>query len=367
MSQDSENWELLQTLFDLAVATPEPDRERILMERCGEESIVRRTLAIVEGANQAGKKDDASMSAGRESRRMGPYSLIRLLGSGGIGTVYLAERILGGAPQRSALKVLSPHSAGPSFVERFHREQHILASLDHPHITRLLDAGLSDTDQPYLVMEYVEGRHLDAYCDTHRLTVPQRIELFLQVCEAVAYAHRSLIVHLDLKPTNILVNTTGEVKLLDFGTSKLVQTDSLLTTTVLATPAFASPEQLRNEPVTTACDIYSLGAVLYELLSGGRAADTAAILFDRALNEREPKPLQDAVSDSAAEQRGTSAGKLRQLLSGDLATIVAKCLRARPKERYASVDKSSANRYAPPAQELPQQNRSIQARECRGR
>jgi eukaryotic-like serine/threonine-protein kinase len=337
MSQDSENWELLQTLFDIAEATPEPDRERVLMEYCGNENIVRRTLLIVEGAHQTGK-DDATTSADRVTGRIGPYSLIRLLGSGGIGTVYLAQRILGGAPQRSALKVLAPHSAGPSFVERFHREQHILASLDHPHITRLLDAGLSDTGQPYLVMEYVEGQHLDSYCNAHRLTITQRIEIFLQVCEAVAYAHRNLIVHLDLKPTNILVNTEGEVKLLDFGTSKLVQTDSLLTTTVLATPAFASPEQLRNEPVTTACDIYSLGAILYELLSGSRAADTAAILFDRALNEREPRPLQDAVSAPAAEQRGTSAGKLRQLLTGDLAIIVAKCLRARPKERYASVD-----------------------------
>jgi serine/threonine-protein kinase len=164
----------------------------------------------------------------------------------------LAERILGGTPHRVALKVLSPHAAGASFIERFHREQHILASLDHKNITRMLDAGMSDNGQPYLVMEYVHGVHLDQYCDTQKLGIRERIELFLQVCDAVAYAHRNLIVHLDLKPSNVLVNEEGTVKLLDFGTSKLIQPESMLTTTVLATPAYVSPEQLRNEPGSNA-------------------------------------------------------------------------------------------------------------------
>ena len=228
----------------------------------------------------------------------------------------------------------------PSFVERFHREQHILASLDHKNITRMLDAGMSDDGQPYLVMEYVHGVHLDQYCDTQKLGIRERIELFLQVCDAVAYAHRNLIVHLDLKPSNVLVNEEGTVKLLDFGTSKLIQTDSLLTTTVLATPAYASPEQLRNEPVTTACDIYSLGAILFDLLAGRRATEkaSAAAMFERAMTEAEPERLPDAVTAKAAETRGVSEGRLRQLLTGDLATITAKCLRPRPKDRYPSVD-----------------------------
>jgi serine/threonine-protein kinase len=272
--------------------------------------------------------------------KIGPYTLIRHIGTGGIGAVYLVERLVGGALQRSALKVLAPHSAGPSFIERFHREQHILASLDHPNITRMLDAGMSERGQPYLVMEYVDGVHLDVYCDAHRLGIAERLQLFLRVCDAVAYAHRNLIVHLDLKPSNILVTSDGTVKLLDFGTSKLIRTDSLLTTTVMATPAYASPEQLRNEPVTTSCDIYALGAVLFELLAGSRPGHGASVaaMIERAINEHEAERLPDAVTGAAAEDRGLSENRLRQLLTGDLATIAQKCLNPRPKDRYPSID-----------------------------
>jgi serine/threonine-protein kinase len=272
--------------------------------------------------------------------RIGPYTLIRLLGSGGIGSVYLAERIAGGTPQRAALKMLAPHAAGPSFIERFHREQHILASLDHPNITRLMDAGLSESGKPYLVMEYVDGDHLEAYCDQRRLGVSERLKLFLRVCDAVGYAHRNLVVHLDLKPSNILVSQEGAVKLLDFGTSKLIQTGSLLTTTVLATPAYASPEQLRNEPVTTGCDVYALGAILFELLSGRRpyANSSVAAMIEHAITEESPESLLNAISSEAAQNRGSSEIRLRQTLSGDLQTIVEKCLRPKPSERYVSVD-----------------------------
>ena len=199
---------------------------------------------------------------------------------------------------------------------------------------------MSSTGYPYLVMDYVQGLHLDEYCDARHLGIRERIELFLQICDAVAYAHRNLIVHLDLKPSNILVNEEGVVKLLDFGTSKLIQPDSLLTTTVLATPAYASPEQLRNEPVTTSCDIYSLGAILVDLLAGRRttAQSSAAAMFERAMNETEPVPLHLTVTAKTAEDRGVPESKLRQLLSGDLETITAKCLRPRPKDRYGSVD-----------------------------
>jgi len=336
MTLDAENWEI-QQLFELAEETPEGDRERVLAMRCADPALVQRALRIFRRANE----DTAPPESPKENSppaRFGPYTLLRLVGSGGIGSVYLAERIMGGTPQRSALKVLSPHAAGPSFVERFHREQHILSSLDHLNITRMLDAGLSDSGEPYLVMEYVEGEHFDVFCDSRKLGVRERLQLFLQVCDAVAYAHRNLIVHLDLKPSNILVSDQGTVKLLDFGTSKLVQADSQLTTTVLATPAYASPEQLRNEPVTTSCDVYSLGAILFELLSGWHTTDSAAVVFERALSGREPEPLQNAVTAAAAEARGMSEIHLRQLLSGDLATITAKCMRALPSERYASVD-----------------------------
>jgi eukaryotic-like serine/threonine-protein kinase len=340
MTHDSENWEQLQELFHLAEVTPEEDRERVLTDRCSDPRLRRRVMAIFRGANIEVEEEAPRGTPFLSGKKIGPYSQIRHLGSGGIGSVYLVERMVGGALQRSALKVLAPHAAGPSFVERFHREQHILASLDHPNITRMLDGGLSEDGQPYLVMEYVDGVHLDVYCDERNLGIDERLQLFLRVCDAVAYAHRNLIVHLDLKPSNILVTADGTVKLLDFGTSKLIQPDSLLTTTVMATPAYASPEQLRNEPVTTACDVYALGAILFELLAGRRPGDKAsvALMIERAMKEQEPERLSKTVTSEAAVHRGLSESRLRLLLNGDLATIVAKCLGPRPKDRYPSLD-----------------------------
>jgi len=344
MTQDADNWELLQDLFHLAEVTPEADRDRVLAERCPDEDLRSRALKIFLASNlevpvmpEPGRQGPSHSAVGT---RIGPYTLIRHLGTGGIGAVYLVERMAGGALQRSALKVLAPHSAGPGFVERFRREQHILASLDHPNITRLLDAGLSDEGQPYLVMEYVDGVHLDTYCDQHKLGIPQRLQLFLRVCDAVAYAHRNLIVHLDLKPSNMLVTPDGTLKLLDFGTSKLIETDSRFTTTVMATPAYASPEQLRNEAVTTSCDIYSLGAILFELLAGSRPGSKSSVasMIERAIREQEPERLTAVVTPEAAERRGVSETRLRQILHGDLETIVQKCLRPRAQDRYPSID-----------------------------
>jgi eukaryotic-like serine/threonine-protein kinase len=343
MTLESENWQRLQELFHLAEAAPIEDRERVLAERCSDERLRRRALDLVAAA-AVEAEDEPPAAASTLAGKIGPYSLLRHLGTGGIGSVYLVERMVGGAVQRSALKVLAPHSAGPFFVDRFHREQHILASLDHPNITRLLDAGLTDDGQPFLVMEYVDGVHLDKFCDEHKLAIRERLELFLHVCDAVAYAHRNLVVHLDLKPSNILVvrdgPNLGAVKLLDFGTSKLIQPDSLLTTTVMATPAYASPEQLRNEPVTTSCDIYALGGVLFQLLAGRRPCEnaSAAAMIERAIREQEPEKLSSAITDHAAELRGVSGQRLRQLLSGDLATIAQKCLSPRPRDRYPSLD-----------------------------
>jgi serine/threonine-protein kinase len=389
---DAANWAQLQELFQLAEDTPAADRERVLEEHCPDRALRDRAMAIFSAAQERPSAFESAppdretqetetperktpdtdtleinpqdsnqrvfldANGGLLSTRIGPYSLVRHLGSGGLGSVYLVERLTGGVIpsviQRSALKVLAPHAAGPSFIERFHREQHILASLDHPNITRMLDAGISETGQPYLVMEYVDGIHFDAYCNQQRLGIEARLALFLRVCDAVAYAHRNLVVHLDLKPSNILVtvdrNSTesgtgsagGTVKLLDFGTSKLLRTDDQMTTTVLATPAYASPEQLRNEPVTTACDVYSLGAILFELLAGRRPGDSAsvAMMLERAMREQAPEHLPDAVTEAAAAKRGMNENRLRQMLRGDLDTIVAKCLSPRPKDRYTSVD-----------------------------
>jgi eukaryotic-like serine/threonine-protein kinase len=339
MPVDSENWDKLQELFHLASTAREEDRERVLAEACPDPQLRALAMEILD-AGDLPIDDDERPAPVALSGKIGSYTLLRLLGSGGIGSVYLVERNVSGTALRAALKVLAPHAAGPQFVERFHREEKILASLDHPNITRMLDAGITETEQPYLVMEYVEGTHLDTYCDTRTLGIRARLELFLHICDAVGYAHRNLVLHLDLKPSNILVTSDGTVKLLDFGTSKLIQSDSLMTSIVLATPAYASPEQLRNEALTTACDIYSLGVILFELLSGGRPGGkaSAAVMMERAITEREPEKLTGAVTNEAAERRGLTEHKLRQLLRGDLATIVAKCLSPRPRDRYATLD-----------------------------
>jgi tetratricopeptide (TPR) repeat protein len=337
MSETPESWRLLQALFALAESAPEQQRAALLEQACDDPVLRRRVLNMVASLSAPVAAPDVNIDA--TLRRVGPYTLLKHLGAGGVGTVYLAERIFGGAPQRVALKMLAPHAVGVSFIERFHREQHILASLDHPNITRMLDAGVAD-GQPYLVMEYVEGTHLDEYCDANRLTLRARIELFVQVCAATAYAHRNLIVHLDLKPSNVLVTEHGVVKLLDFGTSKLIQPDHLATTTLLATPAYASPEQLRHEPVTTACDVYSLGAILFYLLAGRRVGTNAsvALAIEHAMNAAEPEPLANAATEPAAQMRGLTTAQLRHALGGDLGTITGKCLRPYPVDRYPSVD-----------------------------
>jgi len=345
MNDDAQHWETLQKLFHLAEDLPDRDVDDLLAEFCDDPALRPRARALILTARAAAAR--APANAEESSReRIGPYTLLRRLGAGGIGTVYLVERLVGGAVQRAALKMLSRSAAGPFFTERFAREQYILASLQHPNITRMLDAGESADGQPYLVMEYVDGVHLDHFCDAHNLGVADRLDLFLEICEAIAYAHRNLIVHLDLKPSNVLVTSSdGTIKVLDFGTSKLIQPDSLLTTTVMATPAYASPEQLLNEPVTTLCDIYALGAILYELLSGQRPnQDTSvAVLIERSMKEVAPLPITQAITLQAALDRGLTITRLQSLLSGDLSTIVAKCLNTRPKDRYVTVDELMAD------------------------
>jgi serine/threonine protein kinase len=240
MSRDLEKWEELQKLFHLA--EDEPELDAVLLAACDDPELRRRARALILASKRNPEAPTLS-GAPLLNSRIGPYSLVRHLGSGGIGAVYLVERIVGGTIQRAALKVLSLHAAGAFFVERFTREQHILASLDHPNITRMLDAGLNESGEPYLVMEYVEGTHLDAYCDQHFLSIQDRLKLFVHVCDAVAYAHRNLVVHLDLKPSNILVtDADGTVKLLDFGTSKLIQPDTLQTNSLVALGAFIKHE-----------------------------------------------------------------------------------------------------------------------------
>jgi serine/threonine-protein kinase len=360
VSADAGQWQELQRLFHLCDRTAAAQRERTLTDACADPQLRKRVLAMVSAAEHidAAAADPPEPTAGPPMdgtadphaarlplQHIGPYRLIRQVGAGGIGTVYLAERLVDGVRLRSALKLLAAHAVDPGFVERFHRETEHLAALDHPNITRLLDAGWTRTHQPYLVMEYVEGAHLDAYCDERQLGIEARLRLFLQVCAAVSNAHRNLILHLDLKPSNVLVSTLDTVKLLDFGTSKLIQSDGNLTSTIIATPAYASPEQILSQSVSTASDVYGLGAILFRLLAGSPpfGKTSAATRVEGAYRQVEPASVAAAITAAAPAACGLDAQRLRHLLAGDLEAIVGVCLRPRPRDRYASVDALAAD------------------------
>jgi serine/threonine-protein kinase len=270
-------------------------------------------------------------------RRAGPYRLLQELGRGGMGVVYLAERVEGGFEQRAVIKLIKRGMDSDAILRRFLRERQILAGLEHVNVARLLDGGVTDDGQPYFAMEYVDGQPLTAYCNERRLTVEQRLRLFEDGCRAVQHAHGKLVVHRDLKPSNILVTRDGQLKLLDFGIAKLlVEEDDATAITQagrpLLTPAYAAPEQVRGEPVTTATDVYALGVVLYVLLTGrhpydaeGRRCSDVA----RAVCEVEPQPPSVAVA---------SEPRLARRLRGDLDTIVLKALSKEPSRRYASAE-----------------------------
>lgn len=272
----------------------------------------------------------------------GIYQATALLGRGGMGSVYLADRTDGVFTQQVAIKVLAQHLAGEDFEARFLVERQLLAQMQHPNIVRLLDGGISATGEPYLVTEFVDGVSLDEYCDQQRLPIRDRIVLFLEVCSAVEHAHQNLVVHRDLKPSNILVSTKeGHVKLLDFGTAKLLKgpDEATVTEVMLLTPRYASPEQLRKDPITTRSDVYSLGMVLYELLSGQRPfGNTGEVVQElaRAYQYSEGKVLGRTVTGEDAAKRNTSERDLKRTLSGDLALICAKALEHDPARRYAT-------------------------------
>lgn len=279
--------------------------------------------------------------------RVGPYVLETQIGQGGMGTVWRASG--GGGVHRPAvaLKLLRTGAHGPELIERFARERDILASLEHPHIARLYDAGVAQNGQPYLALEYVAGERLDQYCDTHRLTVRQRLVLIGQILEAVAFAHGRLVVHRDLKPSNVLVTSSGEVRLLDFGVAKLLRApdaaDPLATALTLRamTPRYAAPEQVMGKTITVMTDVYALGVILYELLTGHspyKVARESPGAYELAILDSDPAAPSQNITAQATESRATTVRQLRRMLRGDLDTIVLKALRKQPGERYATAD-----------------------------
>jgi eukaryotic-like serine/threonine-protein kinase len=394
MNNETEKWRLVEDVYHAALETAAGQRAAFLDQACaGDETLRHEVESLLAAHDQAehflsqpaGEVATRLFTTERESaaitatlpksiaiatadpgQRIGHYKLIRELGRGGMGVVYLAERADEQYHKQVAIKLLRRGSYDESLLRRFRAERQILAQLDHPHIARFLEGGVTDSGDPYLVMEYIEGSPLDDYCDERKLSITERLKLFRDACSAAQYAHQNLIVHRDLKPSNILVTKEGVVKLLDFGIAKLLEIESFALTVEetatgmrLMTPQYASPEQARGEALSTVSDVYSLGVILYELLTGqpyrfdSRAPDDVV----RIICESEPIKPSSAVTregeiqtggvmkkitpESVSAARGEQPEKLRRRLADELDNIVLTALRKEPARRYASVEQFS--------------------------
>lgn len=332
--------EEVRLLFHKLANLTHAERERALSEPALDPGVRREVESLLEfdstrpehlAACIAGTAEEMLRKAApRAPAECGPYRLVRLLGAGGMGAVYLAERNDGEIQQTVAVKLLRADSSRAAWHERFLNERQLLASLSHPSIVRLTDAGHTADDRPYLVMEYVEGRPIDEYAAG--MPLREQLAIFLQVCEGVSYAHSHLVVHRDLKPSNILVDASGQAKVLDFGIAKLLDESGDATQTVerLVTPNYASPEQLRGSAQTTATDVYSLGAVFYKMLTG------------RSPHESETHESQ-ALEVMAGTRSVIPPRRLNPRVPADLDSIAGKALRLEREERYASVDLLAAD------------------------
>src|SRR5262245_39088324 len=377
MIQDRD-WQRVDDLLQSALDREPSQRASFLDEACaGDHALRQQVEALLAADDQASDFLEhpaveggtslvtESASGSLRGRRIGAYRIVRELGRGGMGAVYLAERADEQFRKQVAIKLVERGSGSDAILHRFRSERQILASLDHPNIATLLDAGTTDDGLPYFIMEYVEGQPSDAYCNTRGLSTRDRLHLFGLVCAAVQHAHEHHVVHRDLKPSNILVTEAGVPKLLDFGIAKLLAPEHARATANATTgglrpmtPAYASPEQVRGEPVTLVSDVYALGVLLYELLTGRlpyRAERETPAEMARAICEQEPeKPStavgrrlgistvdDEALSLRPPEQRRVTrdrdAAALGRALAGDLDNIVLMALRKEPSRRYGSV------------------------------
>jgi serine/threonine protein kinase/Tfp pilus assembly protein PilF len=364
-------WQQIQSLFEQMIDTGTSERTARLASACGDDFELRSSVESL--LKSDARREDALLHAignAAESlledhqdrligTRVGPYRVVSILGHGGMSTVYRGERDDSQYQQTVAIKVLQHATLHPRLRSRLHSERHILATLDHPSIARLIDSGDLEDGTPYLVMEHVDGESIDSYCDSRTLFVRERLELFVKVCAAVQYAHRNLVVHRDIKSSNIFVTAEGAPKLLDFGIAKLLAPESLSHTLPVTrlqerilTPENAAPEQVLGRPITTATDIYALGVLLYQLLTGRspyRLLSYSQLQLERAICMDDPvRPSQMATSKLTGEKdvdrsrisdrRGLSPQRLRARLSGDLDAIVAMAMRKEPDRRYPSVE-----------------------------
>jgi serine/threonine protein kinase/tetratricopeptide (TPR) repeat protein len=377
----TERWARTEHLFGQAIELPpearvsfieanaaDADERQELLELLASDADHADACPISQAIGRAADHSALDRKRGLLGKVVGQYRIVSILGSGGSGTVYLGERADKQYAAQVAIKVID-ETAPTAFGLRFRAERQILASLNHPNIARLLDAGETESHQPFLVMEYVHGETLERYCDRNQLTVRARLELFLQVCAAVQYAHQNLIVHRDLKPANILVTDDGTPKLLDFGIAKLLDASDLTRASELTrmndrilTPEYASPEQILGRSVTTASDVYSLGVVLYQLLTGLRpyilsSASASQLELERIICVTDPLRPSVAVRaarsgsltedepsiDTIAPARGVTAHRLERTLAGDIDAIVMRSMRKEPQHRYTSVEQLLAD------------------------
>ena len=362
------------TIIERALALGPRERSEYVRLACGaDETLLSHVLlGIGEDRSQSGFWDDVAAGESNshdpaveslEGQRLGPYRILRKLGSGGMGDVYLAERADDEYQQQVAIKLVRSGVFSRQVQSRLRMERQILATLQHPNIARLLDGGRAHDGTPYLVMEYIDGEPIDAYCDRRRLSPQERIALVRTVCAAVHYAHQNLIVHRDLKPNNILITAQGVPKLLDFGIAKLLDTRQSAATLAVThaeyrvmTPAHASPEQVRGDVITTASDIYVLGVLLYELLCGRRPFQLlgASLLeMERIICEQEAPTPSEMVTRTARESpeliadivacRSTTPARLQKFLHGELDSIIDMAMRKDPERRYSSAEQLAAD------------------------
>ena len=378
---EPDQWARVSELFEAALEKNEPERGKFLEQECaGDESLRQQVEQLLDGegaasengfltTNALGFRQESQKNAQSDmiGKTLGPYQIQRHIGSGGMGNVFLATR-KEDFQQRVAIKLLKRGMDSEEILKRFRREIRVLAALGaHPNIARLIDAGTSDDGLPYFVMEYVEGMRINEYCDSHRLGIEARVTLMETVCDAVHFAHQHTIIHRDLKPSNILVSGNGNAKLIDFGIAKLTAPELGVDTAIptrtehrAMTPEFASPEQVRGGAITTASDVYSLGVVLYELLSGRRpyriesatrsAVERAVFDTDIARPSKAVKTHSDLDEgqseqdlDVISKNRGLNPARLPRALQGDLDNIVMMALRKTPSDRYASAGQLAAD------------------------
>jgi serine/threonine-protein kinase len=349
MEASQERFRQIDRVFDAALDVAANEREAYLDQACGTDHTLRdrvrklliahdKSSGVLESAAKAAAADwldEPKIPVARVPDRAGPFRIVREIGSGGMGMVYLAEREGDEFEQRVALKLVRYAGASDAVHRRFLEERRILARLDHRHIAHLVDGGLTSDGQPFFAMELVDGQPIDAWCRARNLTVDQRLDLVIMVCEAVQYAHEHLVIHRDLKPSNILVREDGQLKLLDFGIAKLIDPphagdDAGVTQTgVLAlTPDYAAPEQVRGLTVSTATDTYALGVLLYVLVTGQRPYDARG---------KSPAELERIVCEVEPPRPSMVAPEpLRRTLRGDLDVIVMKAMHKDPARRYAT-------------------------------